>query len=256
MNRSGQNFIIDVVMFVLMMGLAGIGFLLEYVLVPGREVAGKYGVNAELYLFGLEREQWADIHLVMAYVLLALLVLHIALHWRPVCAMYRNLVPRPAWRKAVIPVFVAVNLVLCFFFLFIQPDFREFTRGSGRGRLAELATAKQIPAGSDMQENIVEAAIQRPETEAALNAAQEIHATVAGQRPDIKGENKRLEMVKGMYTLGEVAATYNVPAKYLKDKLGLPTSISSLEKLGRLRRRYGFAMSDVERIIAEYKVGK
>ena len=79
------------------------------------------------------------------------------------------------------------------------------------------------------------------------------HLTTENQQPAIKGEHKQLELVKGMYTLGEVAATYKVPTRYLLEKLGLPETISSVEKLGRLRRKYGFTMSDIERIIAEYK---
>ena len=161
MNRSGQNFIIDAVMFLLMMGLAGIGFLLEYVLVPGRQVPLKYGFNAELYWLGLERDQWANIHLVIAFVLLALLVLHIVLHWRGIGAMYRNLFSRPAWRKILTPVFVVASLVLCLFFLVSQPEFREFTRGSGRGRLAgDLITkiSSDAPVANEIEAAKVESA--------------------------------------------------------------------------------------------------
>jgi len=38
-----------------------------------------------------------------------------------------------------------------------------------------------------------------------------------------------------------------------KSKINLPPSIPGGEKLGWLRRRYGFRMSDVETIIDEYQ---
>ncbi len=58
--------------------------------------------------------------------------------------------------------------------------------------------------------------------------------------------------VRGYMTLIEVAEKYNVPTEYLKEHLGIPKSASSEEKLGWLRKRYGFRMGDVKRMIDEY----
>lgn len=257
MNRSGQNFVIDAVMFILMMGLAGIGFLLEYVLVPGREVPVKYGINADLFLFGLERDQWADIHLVIAFVLLGLLVLHIVLHWKGIGVMYRNLISSPGWRKFLTPAFVAVSLVLCLFFLVVQPEFREFTRGTGRGRLSSAAIANEPAVAPIAQQNEAEEIkgyIVEPEPANIVSEPVETteQSTASLQPATIEGERKQLELVRGMYSLGEVAEAYGVPASYIKDKLGLPKKVSSLDKLGKLRRIYGFTMSDIERIITDH----
>ncbi|MCK4826651.1 hypothetical protein KA005_63525, partial [bacterium] len=61
--------------------------------------------------------------------------------------------------------------------------------------------------------------------------------------------------VTGSLTLGMVSKTYNLPPDYLIQKLGLPPETSSAEKLGSLRRTYEFKMSDVEKIIRDYKEG-
>lgn len=59
--------------------------------------------------------------------------------------------------------------------------------------------------------------------------------------------------IDGRMTLKEVENRYKVPAHSLKKFLGIPMSISDYENLGRLRRRYRFNMSDVERFIQDYR---
>ena len=269
MKRSKLNFIIDALMFILMMGLAGIGFLLEYVLVPGREVSRKYGVNADLYLFGLERNQWGEIHLILAFILLGLLILHIVLHWKAICVIFRSLVAQRGWRKVLTPVFVAVNLFLLTFFLFVEPEFRQFERGYGRGRY-DVSSIKTEPAAA--KRLLAEKMDETRKTEdmgvtdeIAVKGLQEnLESQERGDQQDSgidqetgqESMRERLDMVRGIYTLSTVAEAYDVPVNHIKQKLGLPESTSSSEKLGRLRNRYGFRMSDVERIIMEYRGGQ
>jgi hypothetical protein len=62
--------------------------------------------------------------------------------------------------------------------------------------------------------------------------------------------------VQGFMTLKEVAENYQVPVEHIKSKLEIPQSVSENERLGRLRRTYGFTMSDVRDIIIEYKQNK
>ena len=59
--------------------------------------------------------------------------------------------------------------------------------------------------------------------------------------------------VKGYMKLSEVASKYNVPCSYLKKNLGIPQSTSDDQKLGWLRKKYDFKMSEVELMIEKYK---
>jgi hypothetical protein len=68
-HKSRINFLIDVVMFLMMMAIAGIGFLMKYVLVPGSERWEKYGSNVDLFLWGWDRHQWGALHLILGYIL-------------------------------------------------------------------------------------------------------------------------------------------------------------------------------------------
>lgn len=64
MKRNKLNLLIDALLSLLVGLLAGGGFLVYYVLVPGRDAKLKYGQFAELKFLGLDRFQWADIHLI------------------------------------------------------------------------------------------------------------------------------------------------------------------------------------------------
>ena len=83
MDKSKLNFVIDALMFLCLMAMAGLGFLMKYVLPSGRDAWAKYGSNLQLSWLGWDRHDWGDIHLYLAFTLLTLLVLHIILHWQP-----------------------------------------------------------------------------------------------------------------------------------------------------------------------------
>lgn len=74
--------------------LAGIGLLMKYVLVPGKEGMARYGRNVDLTLFGLDCHEWGAIHLWLAYGLCALLVVHLVLHLQWISAMLKRLIQR------------------------------------------------------------------------------------------------------------------------------------------------------------------
>jgi len=57
-------------------------------------------------------------------------------------------------------------------------------------------------------------------------------------------------------TLREVEETTAVPSAYIIKSLNLPETISDQERLGPLKRQYGFEMNDVREIIKRYKNGK
>ena len=59
--------------------------------------------------------------------------------------------------------------------------------------------------------------------------------------------------IQGSMTLAEVEATTGVPADYVLAALELPDSVSLDERLGRLRQRYGFEMSEVREIIRNHR---
>ena len=64
-------YLIDAAMFLLMMAIAGIGLLMKYILLPGREAQLKYGNLVEPLFLGLDRHWWSKTHFIVSLLLKA-----------------------------------------------------------------------------------------------------------------------------------------------------------------------------------------
>jgi hypothetical protein len=131
MEKPKLNFVIDALMFLTLMAMAGLGFLMKYTLPPGRAVWAKYGRNLELSWLGWDRHDWGDIHLYLAFALLALLVIHLILHWQQILGLFRRLLPDPRRRYRLALVFLLLSLLLIYFPFLITPDIQPRGRSGG-----------------------------------------------------------------------------------------------------------------------------
>jgi hypothetical protein len=94
----------DVGLFVLFVTLATTGSILHWILPPGS--GGRPGGHdARKVLLGLSRYEWGEVHFWVAAAMLALIVLHLTLHWgwirnwcrrliNPICRETSNTVMR------------------------------------------------------------------------------------------------------------------------------------------------------------------
>ena len=73
MNRTIANIIIDIIAAILFLGMIATGYILRFPLPPGS--------NKTLSLWGYTRHQWGDVHFWISMGLLAVLVIHLVLHW-------------------------------------------------------------------------------------------------------------------------------------------------------------------------------
>jgi len=250
--------------------IGGIGLLMKYKLVSGEERWEIYGSNPELYLLGWDRHIWGDIHLYLGYAFFGLLAFHIILHWRQIKGIFRKMVPARAWQVALTSGFVVVSLFFLSF-AFVspidvgppqlgrgrihaesgipsQPSGERFTpSGTPRNSLREDGSASR---GRGAEIEIPQGDSGSPVEAEALPQREPAPADVPGLHED---HDERTLDINGTYSIGEVAARYGVPAGFIKSSLGISPDIPDSERLGRLRRRYGFFMSDVERIILEYR---
>lgn len=74
MNRALLNLMIDSVAAALLTAMVGTGYILRFALPPG--------TNRTHVLWGLLRHQWGAVHFWTSVTLLAVLAVHVALHWR------------------------------------------------------------------------------------------------------------------------------------------------------------------------------
>ncbi len=133
MKNSKLNLIIDGLLLLCIAAIVGIGLLIKYVLVPGYMRWEIYGRNVEMLLWGLDRHQWGTIHLVIGIVFLALLVLHVILHWSMIICIYSELIPNRFARWITALILIIMTIFLFAFSYFVKPEVYEQGRGKGRG---------------------------------------------------------------------------------------------------------------------------
>lgn len=82
MKRSSLNLFIDVLAFIGLILLLGSGLLIRYILPPG---SGK-----SLAIWSLTRHEWGEVHFWIAAFLIAVVTVHLVLHWRWIISVLEN----------------------------------------------------------------------------------------------------------------------------------------------------------------------
>ena len=134
MKRAKLNLIIDALLLLCIAGIVGIGLLIKYVLVPGYQHWEIYGRNVSLFFWSLDRHQWGTIHFIVGLVFLALLVLHVVLHWSMIVSIYRKLIPNRFARWVAALILLGVTVLLFTFAYFVKPQVIEQGRGQGHSQ--------------------------------------------------------------------------------------------------------------------------
>lgn len=243
-NKTNTNFIIDAIMFICMMAIAGIGFLIKFTLVPGYKENEIYGRDVDLSFWGMDRHEWGRIHLTVSVIFLILLVFHIMLHWKMIVGLFKKLIKDESRRTVIAPLFVTVSFILIAFAFFIKPDVATSFTGSGEGYRRETITPVQ-PEGSSISADDAEAE--------ASEIILEENADANETRSRSGHDHAKTYPVNGSMTLMEVNSLYDVPAPFILNELNIPVNTPENYRLGQLRRTYGFTMSEVEQIIILYK---
>lgn len=89
MNKQRLNFINEALMFLVLMGLAGIGLSLRI----------------QMHLYG-------NVHYYLGLTLVILILTHIYLHWISIVKMYQKLIPDPRKRKVISILYISVSIIL------------------------------------------------------------------------------------------------------------------------------------------------
>lgn len=246
--RTTLNLVVDLLTLALMLGLTCTGLVIRYVLPPGS--GGRNG-GFGLAVWGLDRHQWGGVHFWLAVTLVGLLLLHVAMHWSWVCAVcfrwsgrQRGGARRIASGSAVLLGLAAIVAVFTW-----CTDFSVERRKA----LATHEPVAQSPARTVADPS---ACASLPGQTACVSPAgprrraADRPARGPGRGPG-RGFGRRVDgvTIRGHMTLGQVAGATGVPAGRLKAALGLPASAPEDERLGRLRRRYGFTMEQLRRAV-------
>ncbi|MFA7171993.1 MAG: DUF4405 domain-containing protein [Kiritimatiellia bacterium] len=134
MNKKTIRVLTDILMYVTMCFLAGTGLLIKHRLVPGSK--GGHGLT----LLNFSRHEWGTAHLWAAYLLLALVVIHLVLNF----AFIRSAVARDSsWLMFVLAL---IGILIALFFLVMPIKKTGEDKGHGRFRKQKLeATQSKEP---------------------------------------------------------------------------------------------------------------
>jgi Domain of unknown function (DUF4405) len=217
LKRPQINFIIDSIALSAFVFLTTTGILMRYILPPG---SGHFTT-----IWGLDRHQWGTIHFWLSIVLFGVLALHLILHWKWIVCVLTGKPRQESGYRAVLG-FTSLIIVLA---LSISPLVQE-------KEVSSINQTRGLPNNnSEVKKDSIFA---KPE------AAQKI-ILPAHEYEDL--------LVKGSMTLNEAANSSGVPLKYLLKELNLPSSLTGNERLGQLKRQFGFELNRVREIILKYK---
>jgi hypothetical protein len=232
------NLLIDGIMLIMLASMTGLGFLIKYVLVPGFERNAAYGSDVELYFWGLDRHQWGSVHLYISLAFLFLIVLHIILHWKMIVCIFRKMIRRKMPRTAVA---VSLGVMSVFFVIapfLVSPDIEPLQTKNTHSRSAGHFWNDALTEVHDNQLLADEASQEEK--------PQEIRADHRREHSSFKLE------IYGSMTINEVCSRYSVSVYKLTEALHIPASRSH-ERIGRLKRKYGFEMEELKNAIAEIR---
>ena len=198
MKRTSLNLIVDTLTALAMLGLIGTGIVLRFVL-PPRSGSG-------IWLWGMGRHEWGDVHLFLAVAMTGLACAHVALHWSWVLGVLGIRQGGAAgpdhWRCRPVAIGMGSLLVLAA----LLAGFWALAARQVRGTRREPSSRS---SGSH-----------------------------DGERPS------ELASISGSMSLDEVAVEIGMALDDVRRSLGLPSSVSGSERLGRLAGKYGFTMSE------------
>ena len=241
------NLVIDFIMLIVMMAVAGLGFLMKYVLLPGYKVNEVYGSNVGLYFWGLDRHQWGAIHLYLALFLVFLLVLHIIFHWDMIVCILRQMVQSETKRLVLFIIIGVLSLFLALVPFFIKPEIEQLERKHNRNRISETSQPvsgfSNLPLKAGKTVNNDTADIQLT-VSGTSNLPSKAGKTVSNDAEDIQRHHNNAADINGTMTLNEISARFNISVEELAKAINVPADYAN-ERLKRLRKRYEFEMNDL-----------
>ena len=216
-SQTDVKYLTDTLMFLCVLGIAGIGILLAFVIPEGQAAAGR-----SKYFLGVHRHQWGHIHLYLSLAFSGLIVLHIILSWSWIKGKARQLF-KGKWRAVLVLTVLAAFIIPLVFWLAMPKNDSTF---------------------------------DRQETSSGPRGGGEPSGRIAGSEDDkaLAGRGAKAEapyFINGRVTLRDVERNTGVSGREIAAKIGLPSDVSPDETLAQLRQRHSFEIQSVRDAVAE-----
>ena len=219
MRRSTLNFLVDTAALLGILVLVATGLMIRFVLPPG--TGGRHDGHG-LQLWGMGRHDWGDVHFWTSIVVIALLLIHVVLHWSWVCTTLGGLCGVEGAARSGKRNVYGVGCLAILIFLF--GGFIWYANSV----VQEVNLPEEIPS------NVRHSGLTVPK-----HGEDEPHSAAH-------------DLVRGSMTLMQVEIATGVSVATLKRELRLPEDVSADDHLGQLGRRYGFDMEKVREVVAKH----
>ncbi|MDP8238086.1 MAG: DUF4405 domain-containing protein [Candidatus Hatepunaea meridiana] len=234
MTKSKRNLIVDILSYIGFVLLLGTGLILKYILPHGSgrilgggtgKLAGEKTIST---LWGLTGEQWGNIHFWIAIALLVILSLHLILHWRWIVSIFRKREKTSDSNTGRI--FLGLAGMFGILAIALLPLFAP----------TEQVTRSQLARQVVINQSIKQ--VKSPKADSNNTNDTKQHT------------NNHDTSIQGRMSLLEIQEKTGVPYKHILKELDLPENMNPNEKLGRLKKHYGYSIDDIRGIISKYKV--
>lgn len=222
-------------MFLLIMFIAGIGFLNRFVLIPGAYIWN----NGVAEFLGYTRREWSSLHFILSMFFLLLTAIHIMLHLKTILCLYEKMIPGKTLRRLSAILIITTGLLLISFPLIISAEFaaREPLPQNKNNKNTNVIFDSSVSSGDSNQPVLPQPVKKKEEQQ---NNCRQCHHEGFGEF-----------VVEGSGTLLAVSDRYDVPVNKVAEDLKIPLS-SAGEKLDSLKKKYQFTFDDVVKSISKY----
>ena len=230
MTKLKKNLVIDILSYICFVFLLGTGLILKYILphgsgrLVGRGTGSGSGEKLITTLWGLTTEEWGQVHFWLAAAILILMVFHLILHWKWItCVLRRKERPTDvSGGRAFLGLAGMFGVLALIILPFLTP-----TEHAPRSELSRQSETSQSADTFTVPE------VKGDESEA-----------------DSGGHDRS---IRGSMTLMELQNETGVPYEHILKKINLPADTPPDQRLGQLKKAYGFSIEDVRKAIEEYQ---
>jgi hypothetical protein len=243
MKKVNWQYLIDLLLFISIVGVVAVGFLLGFVLPKGPTAS-----ESAKYFLGLHRHAWGDIHLYLGIAFTVLTVIHLILGWSWIKGKTRAFFGS-RWKGAIVAICLLPLVVLAGTWLGFPDDPAAYDHnvGTAAGRNLQahengghVSVAEVPPARPESN-----TPTEKPQHDSHHGESKEVGLTCGRASADASGI-----LITGQMTLRDIEEETGIPSLVLADQLGIPSTESPDSRLGRLRKRYGFTMQEVRSAIS------
>ena len=229
-------------MFLLMMAIAGLGFLIKYILVPGFKRNEIYGNNTELYFWGYDRHQWGTVHLILGFILLLLLALHIILHWNMIKCILKKMIHIKKNRWFLSSILAIISIILLVGPLFIRTQImKDALNREHYGR-------NETTYGNSLRQNHLYYSTDNTANITEKKTGKRNNNQISSNNATFTERSSYTVNVNGRVTLNQLAQKYNIPVNNLEDAINVPAGNSDIN-LGLLRKEYHFQLNEIRQYL-------